>query len=439
MTLEISIILLLILANGVFAMAEIALVSSSKAKLKAMEEKGTHGAKAALDLAHSPSRFLSTVQAGITLIGIFAGAFGGANIADRVTVYVKEIPIDFLVRHAEFISLSVVVVAIAFLSLVFGELIPKRLGLVSPEKISIYVAPFMNGLSRMFGPIVSFLTLCVDLFMKVFGIKHERSNDVSEEEVKSLIEMGMHSGVFKKTEKEMVEGVFELDQLVVYDLMTPRSKVVFLDAEEPDIDNWRKVVSSGHSHFPVFKESRDNILGVTSVKSLWSNLALTGKVTLLDTITEPIFVPENMSSIKLLDTFKKSGQHFALVTDEFGCVEGIVTIIDVFEAIVGDIPSRDEFNRPKFKKRADGSFLVDASIEIDDLKRNLKIEELPDEDEAEYQTLGGLILHKIGKIPNEGDSFQILNYKFEVIDMDRHRIDKVLVTPVKNPVEKTLQ
>jgi putative hemolysin len=207
MILEFTIILLLILANAVFAMAEIALVSSSKAKLKSLAEKGQPGAKTALDLASSPSRFLSTVQAAITLLTIVEGALGGAALAEGFVPYLKDIPIDLIVKHAEDIAFFMTVFFISFLSLVIGELIPKRLGLIAPEKISTHLAPIVAGLAKMFGPIVSFLTHCVDLFMKVFGINHERSNDVSEEEVRSLIEMGLHTGVFKKTEKEMVEGV----------------------------------------------------------------------------------------------------------------------------------------------------------------------------------------------------------------------------------------
>lgn len=426
---EFLIILGLIFINGVFAMSEIAIVSARKIRLKKMADEGDSRAEVAFQLANSPTRFLSTVQVGITLIGIIAGAFGGARLAKYLQEPLKDI--SFLAQYAEPVSVAVVVTTITFLSLVIGELVPKRIGLNNPIGISLMIAKPMNLLSRWSKPVVYFLGITTNFLIRILGIKKAEEPPVSEEEVRTLIEQGVHAGVFRKDEIQMVESVFRLDDLYVDDIMTARARIVWLNLADKDEANWRKVVSSGHSYFPVYEGTRDNVLGMVSVKSLWANQALAGEVRLKDLITPPLITPFSMPVDRLLQTFKKERKHVALVTDEYGGTLGLVTLIDVLEAIVGVVPSSDQHRRPGAKLRDDGSWLCDALMGINDLKKLLHVNELPDEDEAEYQTLAGFILNRLGHIPEEGDKLEFSAHQLEILDMDRHRVDKVLITPIE--------
>lgn len=426
--LEVGIVLLLIVANGVFAMAEIALVSAKRPRLKKLAESGNSGAKLAFELANSPNRFLATVQVGITLIGILAGVFGGDVLAERLATQLKQV--EFLAPYSHALSIGIVVVLITFLSLVIGELAPKRLGLNNPEGISTALAKPMNGLSKLTSPIISFLGASTDALLKLIGIRFKEEPLVSEEEVRVLIEQGLHAGVFHTGEKQMVDGIFRLDELTAEDLMTPRARIVWLNVDDSDEVNWRKIVASGHSYFPVYQKLRDNVIGLVSVKALWANLALAGTAQLKSLVTEPLIVVPSVSATKLLATFKETGRHVALVTDEFGGIQGLVTIIDVFEAIVGDIPSRDQPRKTKLSPREDGSWLCDGLLDIDELKKQLNMDGLQ-VDPEEYQTVAGFALHEFGRIPKEGDAFELKEWKFEVVDMDRHRIDKLIITRKK--------
>lgn len=422
---ETILIVLLIFANGVFSMAEIALVSAKRPRLKKAADQGDASAKLALDLANSPGRFLATVQVGITLIGILAGVFGGDVVAGKLSKALAPLPV--VGPYSHWISLALVVMTITFLSLVIGELAPKRLGLNNPEGISIALARPMHALSRFTSPIVTFLNVCSDALLKLIGIRFKEEPSVSEEEVRTLIEQGLHTGVFHSGEKRMVEGVFRLDEINAADLMTPKARIVWLNIDDGNEINWRKIVASGHSHFPVYQTMRDNVLGIISIKSLWANLALAGQAELKSLITEPLIVVPGISGTKLLETFKQTGKRVALVTDEFGGMQGMVTLIDVFEAIVGDIPSRDEPRKTVIVQREDGSWLCDGLLELSELKARLEIQNLPVEDE-EFYTLAGFALQQFGRIPKEGDAFEFNGFKFEVIDMDRHRIDKILIS-----------
>ncbi|MEW6304162.1 MAG: hemolysin family protein [Verrucomicrobiota bacterium] len=435
-TVDILIVVALIVANGVFAMAEIAVVSAKKARLKKLADEGDARAQAALELSNSPNRFLSTVQVGITLIGILAGAFGGATIADKLVVPLKEIPL--LAPYAQGIAVGTVVAAITLLSLVIGELVPKRLGLNNPEGIAMRMARPMNRLSRMTAPVVTFLGACTDGMLKLLGVKLQEEQPVSPEEVRLMIEQGLHAGVFKKIQKDMVEGVFRLDQRYASDLMTPRARIVWLDIDDSDEANWRKVVASAHSSFPVYRENRDNVLGMVTVKALWANKALADHVVLKNLLTEPLFVPGTMPSNKLLEMFKQTGKHVALVTDEFGGIQGLISILDVMEAIVGELPSKEHPRKSLVTAREDGSLLCDALLEVDPLKELLKVSRLPGEGDSTFHTLGGFLLHHLGHIPREGEYIDHGAFRFEVMDMDRHRIDKVLiVNREKSPTNKT--
>ncbi|MEI8293472.1 MAG: hemolysin family protein [bacterium] len=427
LTLEITFIFLLLFANGIFAMAEIAVVTARKARLKSMAEDGMNGSKLALALANSPGKFLSTVQVGITFVGTLASALGGANISNSLASALKKIPA--LENYAEAIALTVVVAAITYLSVIIGELVPKRIALNNPERIASALARPMNSLAKLFSPLVNLLNVSSDFLMAALGIRKPKESVVSEEEVRVLIDEGLSAGIFKKAEKDMVEGVFELDEQTAGDLMTPRARMIWLSLDDPDEENWRRIAGSGHSHFPVYQGTRDNVIGMVSVKSLWANLSLAGRVELRALVTPPNYVPTAMPAGKLIEAFKKTGKHIALVVDEFGGLQGIVTLNDVMMAIVGNLPEREQRHDPKAVLRQDGTWIVDAMLDIDETKTSLGIDkDLPGEDDNRYSTLGGFLLHQIGHIPREGEKFTWDRFEFEVIDMDRQRIDKVLVT-----------
>jgi len=428
-TLEILFIFALLLANGLFAMAEIALVTARKAKLKTLADEGHNGAKLAHELASSPGRFLSTVQVGITLVGTLAGAFGGARIAEPLSLWVAKIP-GISGPTAHYIALFLVVLIITYVSVIIGELVPKRLALNNPERIASALARPMNALAKLFSPVVNLLNRSSDFLMALLGVRKTRDSAVSEEEVRVLIDEGLSTGVFKKAEKDMVEGVFDLDEQTAGDLMTPRARMIWLSLDDSDDENWRKIAGSGHSHFPVYQETRDNVIGMVSVKSLWANLSLAGRAELRTLVTPPLYVPTAMPAGKLIEAFKKSGKHIALVVDEFGGLQGLVTLNDVMMAIVGNLPEREQRDDPKAMLRQDGTWLIDAMLDIDETKSSLGIEDdLPGEDENRFSTLGGFILHRLGHIPRTGEKFLWDGFEFEIIDMDRQRIDKVLVTP----------
>lgn len=432
-SLEIILIIVLLIANGVFAMAEIAVVASRKTKLKTMADDGNGGAKLAFELANSPGKFLSTVQVGITLVGVLAGAVGGARIAGYFSELLDKIP--GFEPYSEFVSLFIIVGLITYLSVILGELVPKRLALANPESIASGLARPMNALSRIASPIVNILNHSSDLLMALIGVKKAKESQISEEEVRVLIDEGLSAGVFKKAEKDMVEGVFDLDEQNAGDLMTPRARMIWLSLDDSDEENWRRIAGSGKSHFPVYQKTRDNVVGMISVKSLWANLSLAGRVELRALVTPPLYVPTTMPAGRLIEQFKKTGKHIALVVDEFGGLQGLVTLNDVMMAIVGNLPEREQRHEPKAIRRDDGSWLIDALLEIEEVKNALGITlDLPGEEEDEFSTLGGFILDQLGHIPAEGEKVSWDCWDFEVIDMDRQRIDKVLVTPRPVPV-----
>jgi putative hemolysin len=431
---ELLILFLLLLANGVFAMAEIAVVSARKARLKQMADEGDERATAALAIANEPTRFLSTVQVGITLIGILAGTYGGATLSERLTPVIAGVPV--LAAYAHPIAVGLVVIGITLCSVIIGELVPKRLGLINPERVAMTLGPLMNTFAKAVSPVVHVLTFLTESLLKVFGVKQQKEAPVTEEEVNILIEQGLHAGVFNKAESEMVAGVLELDQLPVTGLMTPRPKIVFLNLDDPEEVNWRKIVASGHSYFPVYQGSRDHVLGMVAVKALWAHSAIGLTTNLKNLLVSPLIVPETMNAIQLLESFKKSGKHIALVSDEFGAIQGLVTLIDVLEAIVGDLPAQGRREAPAAKQREDGSWLIDATLSADELKTMLSLDTLPHEEEADFQTLGGFIVTHFGRIPAAGDYFDHAGWRFEVVDMDRHRVDKVLVSKVPVAVQQ---
>lgn len=421
----------LLLLNGLLVMAELAVVTSSKGRLRALAENGDRRARAALELAESPGRFVPLVQAGVALCTVLASIVAGVSLAGRLTTWLDGF--SWLAPDGFAVAWAVIVAGLMLALLVFGELAPRRIALSHPERVARGLAGFLNGLVRIGSPLVTFLIALIDVLLKPFGLKPRAAAPVSDEEVNILVEQGLRAGVFQKAEREMVAGVLELDSLPVTALMTPRPKIVFLNLDDPEEANWRKIVASGHSHFPVFQGTRDQVVGVVAVKALWAQHAIGVQTSLRNLLIPALLVPEALTASQILEQFKKSGKHIALVSDEFGGVQGLVTLIDVMEAIVGDLPTPLQRSQPEARRRDDGSWLVDAAMAVCDIKDLLALGDLPAEDEADYQTLGGFVVTQFGRIPAAGDHFDWGGWRFEVVDMDRHRVDKVLVSKIPPP------
>ena len=422
---EVSIILLLLIANGIFAMAEIAVVSAKKGRLRLMAEQGRAGAKVALDLAESPNRFLSTVQVGITLVGIFAGAFGGATLASKLAGPIGSVAM--LAPYADKIAFAIVVGVITYFSLVLGELVPKRVGLSNPEGIAARVAAPMNWLSKVAGPLVTFLSVSTDGLLRLIGFKPQKEAAVSEDEVRVLMQEGVRAGAFHNVESNIVHNTLELDQLEVREIMTPRPKVIWINVNDPHEQVWHKIVVSNHSYFPVYERDRDHVIGIVSVKAIYAHLAANIPIKLKDLVVPPLVVPTSQSVLQLVEVFKKSGKHFAMVTDEFGSIVGLLTMNDVMEAIVGEFESQDARSRPSAVKREDGTWLIDGMLDLESVQKALPGFKVSSESAGDAQTLAGYMMKAFGHVPKEGEKIQAHGYTFEVLDMDRHRIDKVLV------------
>jgi putative hemolysin len=421
------ILLGLVLANGLFAMAEIALISARKSRLQQHAEEGRWGAQAALDLTAAPNRFLSTIQIGITLVGILAGVFGGAALSGEIAELIRRIPA--LAAYAEAAGLTLVVIGITYLSLVLGELVPKRIAMHHAESIAAGAAPFMRALARLAAPIVHLLSFSTEVLLKLLKIKAPADVTVSEEEVKMMIEQGTQEGVFEPTEQEMVERIFRLGDRTVNALMTPRPDVVWLDPDEPAEEIQRKITTHGHTHYPVVAGQIDRILGMVNSKDLLSQNLSCRPIDLRAVLRPAMFVPESMLALDVLERFKKKRTHVAFVIDEHGGFQGLVTTSDLLEAIVGDIPMPNEPEDAEIVRREDGSWLVDGAVIADEVKELIHVDELPFEDENLYQTLGGLMMAFLERIPAPGDHFEWKHHRFEVVDMDGHRVDKVLIAP----------
>ena len=427
-TFEILFILLLLLANGVFAMSELAIVSSRKARLQQMCATGNPRACTALELALAPDRFLSTIQIGITLVGILAGALGGATIAEQLGAQFSRAPA--LAPYAEAIGVAVVVIAITYLSLIIGELVPKRFALTHPERIAMLVAPPMKVLSRIVSPVVTVLSVSTSAVLTLLRIKHPNEPPVTEDEIKVLIKEGTAAGVFEAAEQEMVERVFKLADRRVSSLMTPRLDIVWLDVDESREAIRKKVAENHYSRFPVCRNSLDQILGVVKAKDMLAFCLGNEELDLNSVIKAPLFVPETRSALQVLEVFKSSATHMALIVNEYGSIEGLVTTNDILEAIVGDIaPANPQFESYAIQ-REDGSWLFDGALPIDEFKEIFKSVKLPGEERADYQTLAGFILFYLGRVPRATDRFEWNGLRFEIMDMDGNRIDKVLVNVV---------
>jgi len=414
----------MILANAVFAMSEIAVVAARKVRLQQRAEDGDERAKAALALANHPARFLSTVQAGITLVGILAGAYGGATIAEPLAAQIATVP--QLAPYAEGLALGLVVAVISFLSLVFGELVPKNVALTNPETIASWVARPMMALARVGGPFVALLTGTTSQILRVFGVRAQSESHLTQDEIKAVISQGAESGVLEAAEESIVQRVLQLGDQRVAAIMTPRPDIEWIDVDASAEELREFLASHSHTTFVVCHSSLDNVLGTVRSADLLP-MAMRGSIDLRAVTQDALFVPDSMPAVQLLETFRSSHRHMALVMDEFGAVEGLVTVTDMLETLVGHLPANASEAASSFVQRGDGSWLIDGSVSMEEVTARLALEELPPEEAGAYHTLGGFVMARLGRVPKAADRFDWGGHEFEVVDMDGRRIDKVMV------------
>jgi putative hemolysin len=421
---------------GLFELSEMALVSSNRRRLQRLAENGSKGAKAALELLANPSKFLSTVQVGLTFGSIIAATFGGGPLAAYLKPLLETSTWSWLQENADGISRVSVSFVIGSLTIILAEIVPKRLGLSNPEGLAVLLSRPMTVISFLASPLVSMMSFAADLVLGVFGRRRAPEDSMSEDELRMMVDQGMASGVLHASEHRMVHGALAMDGTTAEQLMTPSNRVVWLNLSDPDEVNWRKVVASGHTWFPVFQDSPDKPLGVVSVKRLWANLSLVGAASIKDVLTEaPTVTPYNTGT-QLLEKFRKDKIHMALVVDEFARVRGVVTLNDVLESVVGELPNEGtpSAHAKPVRRREDGSWLVDAVVSLEDFREQTGlIGKFPSEGTGSFTTVSGFLMRSLGRIPKEGDRVEALGMIFEVIDMDNHRLDKVLVMPKAQP------
>lgn len=425
---ELLVILILVLLNGIFAMSELSIVSSRKFKLENALKKGKNSAKTAIELADNPTRFLSTVQIGITLIGILLGVYSGENLTNNVVAFFSQFNLAPKLIHQ--ISTGVVVIFITFISILFGELFPKRIGMTFPEPIALIVAKPMKWLSKITMPFVWLLTSTNDLLLKIFGIKKSADSIVTEEEIKSIIAESTDGGEIKEIEQDIVERVFGLGDKSVKSLYTPRMDVIYLNENDTKEQVLQKVNEDPHSAYPLCVEDNlDEVIGIVALKDLIHFIS-GNNISLRSLIKSPLFIIESNSAYKVLEEFKKNKRHYGLVIDEFGVTKGVVTLDDIIDALVGDV-SEVESKEYSIKKIGDDEWLMDGFYSCDEFIKEFEIEYVLNKDQH-FTTIAGLIIHEHDGIPQEGDKIVIGNYQLEVVDKDSQRIDKVRVTKLNN-------
>ena len=425
MVFEIILILSLIMIGGVFAMAEIALVSVRRSRLEQLTEEGNPHAKIALEITSSPQKFLSAVQCGMTLISTFAGAIGGATLAEDLVDFVKHLP--FHVPYAESISFGVVVILISYITLVLGELVPKSVALAHAEVIALFFARPMGAFMKVAYPFIHVLSASTSFCLSAIGVKGKAVHELTQDEIEFVLEQGAESGALGETEHEMVEGVFRLGDRLISLLMTPRKDVVWIDVNDPAAVSLSKVEESLHSHFPVCDGTLDKVLGMISVKKVFTHLKEGTQINFREGLATPLFIPDNLPALRVLKQFKEHGTHLAIVLDEYGSFEGIVTLNDFMEIITSELASPVEGDEQAIVQRPDGSWLVDGAIANDQIKDLLNVSTLYEEDRGEYQTLAGMLLSLTGRIPSISEVIEWEGFSFEIVDMDGNRIDRVLV------------
>ncbi len=432
---DLFLLLFLILLNGVLAMSEIAVVSSRKSRLQKLADDGSPGAQSALDLSNEPSGFLSTVQVGITTVGILSGAIGESALADPLTNWLSGIAV--LEPYSRGLALTLVVVGLTYFSVVVGELVPKRLGLLAPESIAALIATPMNVLARLTRPLVWLLSSSSSLLLQLVGARHRGDPPVTDDEINVLMEQGAEAGVFHESEQAIVSNVLRLDEQRIGAIMTHRNDIYVLDLDEPEDAIRACLAESPFTRIVVCRDGLEHIIGILRTADLLK-LALAGEKLDIERFLRPaLYVPEGVSTTHLLESFRKARQQCALIVDEYGELQGLVTLTDVLTSIVGELPSSDTSEEQDIVERADGSWLVDGGVAIERLKLVLKIEDdLPGEDENAFNTLGGLVMYVLGRIPAVTDQFEAADYRFEVVDMDKNRVDKMLLSRLVDPSER---
>ena len=425
---EFLIIFLLLILNGVFAMYEIALVSSSKARLETMQQKGSKSAKGVLKQLEEPEKFLSTIQIGITLIGIISGAFGGVALADQVSPLFAKIPA--LAPYAKDLAMITVVAVITYLSLVIGELVPKSVALSNPEKYATALSPFMTLLTKVTYPFVALLSASTKILNKLIGITGEEERTMTQEELKMILHQSSQQGVLDPEESEMLKDVFRFSNKKAIELMTHRKDLVVLHPSDTKEEVLKIIEQRNFSNYLLVDRLKDEITGVVSVKDLILMIGNDTDFDLSKIAQQPLYIPESLYAKKVLELFKNNKNKFGVVVNEYGGIEGIVTLHDLSESIFGDILEEDETDEAKIVIRKDGSMLVEASMNISDFMEEMGIFSHEDLDSEDFTTLGGMTMFYIGRIPRTGDLFEYKNLKFEVVDMDGERVDKLLVIKV---------
>lgn len=418
-------LLLLVLLNGVFAMAEIAIVSSRKARLQKLADDGSLGAKVALRLHDEPSSFLSTIQVGITSIGILSGVVGEDALATPLAEWLSTF--SGLETYARPMAVGFVVVLITYLSVVIGELVPKRLALLAPESIAAIIAGPMSALARATRPLVWLFSVSGDVILRPFNARRSDEPPVTDEEIKVLMEQGAEAGVFHESEQEIVSNVLRLDEQRIGTIMTPRKDVHFVDMDEPE-ELRSTIADTEYGRLVVCRGGLENVLGVLHVADLLKP-ALSGQALDVEAVIRPaLYVPETVTTSQLLDNFRKTRVQFALVVDEYGELEGVVSLTDVLTSIVGEMPAHDEEPDSDAIRREDGSWLLDASMTVERFHDLFEVDELPGSENGGFHTIGGFVMHMLGRVPRVADYFECQGMRFEVVDMDRHRVDKVLLS-----------
>ena len=422
---NVLVIAVLILINGLFAMSEMAVVSSRKPKLQKLADDGNRRAANALLLAQDPNRFLSTVQVGITLVGVGSGAFGAASLAGPLSASLDRIGVPDAVSYP--VSFGVLIVLITYASLVIGELVPKRLALNDPEGIAMSVAGLMSRVSRVATPLVKLLSVSTEGLLRLLGAKKSDDPPVSEEEINSLLQQGTDAGVFEASEQAIVENLFWLGDQYVSSIMTPRRDIGWVEVESDAATLKANLEAYSYSRILVCHENLDHIIGMVHTRDLLKGCMEGETLDLAAASKKPLFVPETLPVLKLLEQYRESGTHVAVVVNEYGHTEGLITLNDVLEGLVGDLPEPNELSSPYLTLRDDGSYLLDGLLEVDDLKELMGVRTLPREDDSDFRTLGGFVIAYLDRIPSAADSFEAEGWRFEVMDMDGSRVDKLLV------------
>jgi putative hemolysin len=419
---ELIIIVLLVVVNGIFAMSEVALLSARKSRLQHLADRGNTKAKRALELLQDPNNFLSTVQVGVTLVGVLSGAFGGATLAEQIGAFLKRYP--SLAAYSDSIGIGVVVILITYLSLVIGELVPKRLALHSPERVAAAVASLMSLISRIGAPLVGLLSASTNAVLWLFRIKESNEPAVTQDDVRALLRMGTTNGIFEQDEQQIVERVFRFADRKISAIMTHRADITWLDVNDPPSVLREEIKGSPYLRLPACDGDLDRTLGILSAKDYLAE----DNPDLRKLLKPPVFAPEAMPALKVLEQFRNNPVHIALVIDEYGGVQGLVSATDVLEALVGDLPG-EKPEEQAVVQRSDGSWLIDGTLPIEDLKELLKLDKLPDEETGGFQTVAGFVIYHLRKIPKPADSFDFDGIHVEVVDMDGNRVDKLLVLP----------